>query len=351
MSRLIRAHELVAISSVSRHESELASVVEQKLRGFAHLRVERIGDNVIATTNAGFARRVLVAGHLDTVPGDASLARVDGKTLHGVGACDMKGSLSVMLELAATPPTHQDVSWVFYAREEIARSESGLVELAQLRPDLIQADVAVVAEPTGGTVEAGCQGTLRVAVTFHGRRAHTARPFTGDNAVHRLGTALTRIAAYEPRSVEIDGVVFVEQMQAVSVSGGIAPNVVPDVASVTINHRVAPDRSRDEAIAQIRRTLGDCLRDGDEVVIEDFAPPARPHLDDPMLADLVRRTGVTPRAKVGWTDVATFTEMGVPATNFGAGDPLLAHRSDEFVTEDELDVFAGVLASWLVQAP
>lgn len=348
MNRLDAAFEVVAIGSVSRNESTLANFVEDSLRAHGALEVERVGDNVIARTTGTRTTRVIVAGHLDTVPGDASAARVDNDVLYGVGACDMKGSLSVMLELAKdTTARSVELTWVFYAREEISRAESGLTEIFELRPDLMAGDLAILAEPTGGAVEAGCQGSMRVEITLYGRRAHTSRPFTGSNAIHRAGALIERVASYVPRSVEIDGVTFTEQLQVVNVEGGVAPNVVPDEARMVLNHRVAPDRTRAEAEASLRTMLDGYLNDGDILQVTDFAPPTPPSLDDPRLHRLVELTGERARAKVGWTDVATFFERGVPATNFGAGDPLLAHRSDEYVTRDELDSFAATLNAWL----
>ena len=348
MTSLADVLALVRVDSVSGNEAALASLVHERLRGNDALAVERVGDNVIARTFGHHATRVLVAGHLDTVPGDPTAAVIDGDVLRGLGASDMKGSLAVMLDLALDPePRPVELTWVFYAREEIERSRSGLVEVAELRPDLLVADVAVLAEPTDGRVEAGCQGTLRVKVTLQGRRAHTARPFTGRNAIHRLGDVLAFVATYQPREVDIDGVTFVEQLQAVGVEGGVAPNVVPDVASCVLNHRVAPDRTRDEAVKWLRDYLGELLDDEDTLDVVDWAPSARPELGNHHLARLVAMTGESPRAKVGWTDVATFFEFGVPATNFGAGDPLLAHRSDEFVTASQVNRFASILGEWL----
>ena len=348
MSRLDDALALVAIPSVSRDESTIAGVIEAELRTNAALDVERIGDNVVARTTGHHKTRLLVAGHTDTVPGDAGESAIAGDRLLGVGACDMKGSLSVMLELAKDPtPRSVEVTWVFYAREEIARAESGLLEIAQLRPELLDADAAVLGAPTGGSVEAGCQGTMRVQIELHGSRAHTSRPFTGRNAVHRLGALLQRVASYQPRTTSVDSVDFTEQLQAVSVEGGVAPNVVPDLARCTLNYRVAPDSSRDQALERLRAFLGDLLEDGDGFEVVDWAPAAAPALSNERLSALVALTNRPARGKVGWTDVATFTEIGVPSTNFGAGDPLLAHRSDEFVSLSELDEFAKVLARWL----
>jgi succinyl-diaminopimelate desuccinylase len=336
------------MDSVSHNEAALATLVEQRLRANPLLAVERIGDNVVARTTGHHATRLMVAGHLDTVPGDAKSAVIVEDELRGVGACDMKGSLAVMLELAREPLTRSvEVTWVFYAREEVARSESGLLEIAELRPELLEADVAVLAEPTDGAVEAGCQGTLRVGIELRGARAHTARPYTGVNAIHRLASLVSHVARYEPRSVEIDRVNYVEQLQTVRIEGGVVANVVPDVARCDLNHRVAPDRTQNEALAWIIKYLRDFIEPTDTVEVIDWAPPAAPELSNPRLAQLVSLTNVPPRGKLGWTDVATFAQLGVPAANFGAGNPLFAHRSDELVTRDELDEFANVLRAWL----
>ncbi len=348
MSRLDDAFALVSVSSVSCDEAALAAYVETQLRTASFLDVERVGDNVVARTTGHHVTRVVVAGHLDTVPGDAGSAVIVGDELRGVGACDMKGSLAVMLALAVDPtPRSVEVTWVFYAREEISRSQSGLLEIAELRPELLNGDVAILCEPTNGVVEAGCQGTLKVGVTLKGRRAHTARPYTGLNAIHRLGGLIDRISDYRPRTVSLDGVEYVEQLQAVAVEGGVASNVVPDAAVITLNHRVAPDRTKEEAVAWLREYFGDIIEEGDTFDVLDWAPNAPPSLSNDRLADLVRRTGRAPIGKMGWTDVATFQELDIPATNFGAGDPLLAHRSDEFITLGQLEAFEEVFRSWL----
>ena len=348
MSRLDDAYALVSIPSVSRDEATLAAYVESQLRAAPILEVERVGDNVIARTTGHHATRVVVAGHLDTVPGDAASAVIVGDELRGVGACDMKGSLAVMLALAVDPtPRSVEVTWVFYAREEISRSQSGLLEIAEIRPELLDGDVAVLCEPTNAVVEAGCQGTLKVGVTLKGRRAHTARPYTGLNAIHRLGGLIDRVSAYRPRTVSLDGVDYVEQLQAVAVEGGVAANVVPDAAVITLNHRVAPDRTKEQAVTWLREYLGDIIEEGDTFDVLDWAPNALPSLENERLADLVRRTGKAAVGKVGWTDVATFRELDIPATNFGAGDPLLAHRSDEYISLGQLARFEEVFRSWL----
>jgi len=348
VSRLDDTLALVAIASVSRSEAALASHIEKLLVINTALEVTRIGDNVIARTTGSLPERVLIAGHIDTVPGEASDAKIVGDVLHGVGSCDMKGSIAVMLELAmSSKPRSTEITWVFYAKEEIARSESGLHEVLAANPQLLKADVAILGEPSDGGVEAGCQGSLRVEIQLKGARAHTARPFTGRNAVHRAGEVISKIAAFSPREVSIDGALYVEQMQVVAVNGGISPNVVPDFTSLTINHRFAPDRNADQALAAVKQLLGTSIEEADTIQIIDAAPSAAPSLTNERLKSLVSLTGVPVRGKLGWTDVATFGELGIPATNFGAGDPLLAHRSDELVTLNEIDEYARVLDEWL----
>lgn len=348
MSRLDDVLALVAIDSVSGNEAALADYVADRLGAVPVLSVVRVGDNVVARTSGDKERRVILAGHLDTVPGDVSAAHIDKDRLVGLGSCDMKASVAVMLELASNvAEANSEITFVFYAREEIARSESGLLEIAKFDAKLLAGDVAILGEPTGGVVEAGCQGTLRLALRLRGERAHTARPFTGRNAIHRLAPVLKRIADYEPRTVALDGVSFTEQLQAVLVEGGVAANVVPDEVCLTINHRVAPDRGEVEAVAWLRSYLGEFIEEGDELSVLDWAPAARPALDLEALQSLVAVTGAPARGKVGWTDVATFVELGVPATNFGAGDPLLAHRREEFVTLEEVDTYAAALRRWL----
>jgi succinyl-diaminopimelate desuccinylase len=341
---------LVAIPSLSHHEGQLADAVEAALRLCPWLRVDRVGDNVVGRTDLGRSSRLLLAGHLDTVPPAAGndQPRLDGDTLYGLGAADMKGGLATFLHLAGTiPEPAVDVTWCFYACEEVARSDSGLEELWQQRPDLLDGDAAILGEPTGGVVEAGCQGTMRIRVAMAGERAHTARPFAGRNAIHRLGPVLDAIAAYPVRRVVIDGCEYAEQLQAVLIEGGVANNVVPDQAVVMINHRFAPDRDAAEAEASVRVRLAGILEPGDSWEVVEAVAGAPPALGNPHLARLVAATGAAPRAKVGWTDVASFAAHGIPATNFGPGDPRLAHTPGEHVRLDELDHAAAVLGSVL----
>jgi succinyl-diaminopimelate desuccinylase len=260
----------------------------------------------------------------------------------------MKGGLAVMLDVATTAAQPGiDLTWCFYAREEIGRADSGLLELWTERPDLLAGDAAILGEPTGALVEAGCQGTMRLTISLRGVRAHTARPFTGRNAIHRLGSLLERVSGWEGRTARLDGCDFAEQLQAVGVDGGVAGNVVPDAANVTLNFRYAPDRDAAQAESFLRELLAGTFdeADGDGFVVVDASDGAPPSLGHPLLATLVKATGTAPRAKVGWTDVASFWEHGVPAANFGPGDPLLAHHPDERVTRAQLDRTREVLTA------
>ncbi len=348
------ATALVAVPSLSHHEALMADAVESALARCPWLKVERVGGNVVARTELGRASRVLLAGHLDTVPPVAGNEepRVEGDTLYGVGAADMKGGLAVFLHLAAVlSQPAVDVTWCFYVCEEVEQEFNGLVHLLRDRPELLAADAAILGEPTGGVVEAGCQGTLRVRVSLRGRRAHTARPSAGRNAIHRLGPLLDAVAGYRGRRPVLDGCEYAEQLQAVEVSGGTAPNVVPDEASVLVNHRFAPDRSVEEAEASVRALLGPRLEAGDRWELVEFAAGARPALDHPLLSQLVASSGSAPRAKLGWTDVASLWSHRIPAANFGPGDPTLAHTPGEHVSAPELERAARTLEELLRSGP
>ena len=338
------AAALIDIPSVSRQETELADAVAAALADKAHLELVRHGNTVVARTNLGRAERVIVAGHLDTVPVNGNLPSTlrDGR-LAGLGAVDMKSSVAVALRLAAhiAEPV-RDVTFIFYDCEEIEASANGLGLLAAARPDLMQADLAVVMEPSNGIVEAGCQGTLRAEVRATGVRAHTARAWQGVNAIHGLTDALTRLSNYEARQPIVDGLQYHEGLQAISVRGGVAGNVVPDSAVLTVNHRFAPDRTAEQAELFVRGFFADY-----DVEIVDLAPAARPGLDRAAAADFLRATGATAQPKLGWTDVARFSALGTPAVNFGAGDPLLAHTAGEWVSADEVRGVEATMRTWL----
>jgi succinyl-diaminopimelate desuccinylase len=319
---------LVDVPSVSGQELQLADLVEQALTPYDHLLVERDGNVVLARTELGHARRVVLAGHIDTVPiADNVPSRRDGDVLFGCGTADMKSGVAVMLRLAASviEPAH-DLTFVFYDCEEIEAARNGLGRLSRDRPQVLAADLAILLEPTDGAVEAGCQGTLRVAATVPGVRAHSARSWLGVNAIHAAGELLRRLERYQPRSVDIDGCVYREGLNAVGISGGVAGNVIPDLCTVMINFRFAPDRTVEAAYAHVEEVLN-----GFELALVDSAPGATPGLSAPAAADFVTATATVPVAKYGWTDVARFAELGIPALNFGPGNPNVAHARDERV--------------------
>lgn len=332
------------IPSVSGDEAALADAVEAALASYPHLRLDRAGDTVVARTSLGRAERVLVAGHLDTVPIAANLPTWrEGDVLHGRGTVDMKGGVAVALRLAAhvTEPV-RDVSYVFYDCEEVEATRNGLGRLAQRHPDWLSADFAVLMEPTSAQVEGGCQGTMRVAVTTRGVAAHSARSWMGHNAIHDLGPVLAALRAYAPREVDVDGLVYREGLNAVAVSGGIAGNVIPDRATVTVNYRFAPDRGEAQAREHLRELFA-----GYEVTVTDSSPGARPGLTHPAAAAFVAAVGGGARAKYGWTDVARFSSLGVPAVNYGPGDPSLAHHDEERVDVGEIVACEARMRAWL----
>jgi succinyl-diaminopimelate desuccinylase len=347
---LARCAELVDIPSVSHTEEAIADLIEAELRSVPWLEVTRVGNNVVARTSLGRSQRLVIAGHTDTVPANENdRARIDGDVLWGLGSCDMKGGITVALELARTVSAPAvDVTYVFYECEEVAAEHNGLRKLLSSRPDLLECDAAILGEPTNARIEAGCQGTLRLEVRLTGERAHTARPWMGRNAIHRLAPLLDRLAGYEERRPVINDCEFREALQAVAVEGGVAGNVVPDEAVVRINHRFAPDRTPEEAEAHVVSVIGDAIDTdpaglGDAVRLLDMSPPAQPGLDHPLLRSLVAATGEPPVAKLGWTDVAFFASAGIPAVNFGPGDPTIAHSRDERVERSQLERAFSVL--------
>ncbi|WP_121254958.1 succinyl-diaminopimelate desuccinylase [Nocardioides ferulae] len=337
--------QLVDIESVSLHEEQIADAVEAALRTLGHLEVIRHGHTVVARTHLGRAERVVIAGHLDTVPVNDNLpSRLDdGGLLHGLGTCDMKGGDAVILRLAATvPEPNRDVTFVLYEAEEIEAEFNGLRLLAQTHPDLLDADFAILMEPSNAVVEAGCQGTLRVEVTTTGERAHSARSWRGVNAIHGATEVLRRLEAYQPRKPVIDGLEYHEGLNAVGIRGGVAGNVIPDECVVTVNYRFAPDRSEKEALAYVREVF-----DGYDARVTDTSPGALPGLSVPAAAAFVEAVGGEVNPKFGWTDVSRFSALGVPAVNFGPGDPMLAHKQDEHVPVEQILRCEAQLRRWL----
>jgi succinyl-diaminopimelate desuccinylase len=343
--------QLCDIESVSGDEKTLADEMEAALAGLDHLEIIRDGDTIVARTDLGRARRVIIAGHIDTVPLNGNLPTryetIDGiEYLWGRGTVDMKGGTAVQLKLAAelTDPAI-DVTWMWYDHEEVSNELNGLGRLARKRPDLFVGDFAILGEPSNGVVEGGCNGNLRVEVRTFGLRAHSARGWVGDNAIHKAAPILDILAAYKAREVDVDGLVYREGLNAVGISGGVAGNIIPDECMVHINYRFAPSRSSDEAIAHLRELFRDY-----QVTVVDRADGARPGLDAPLAQEFLAAVGAEAKPKYGWTDVARFSALGIPAVNFGPGDPLKAHADDERVAVDQITSCETGLRAWLTGA-
>lgn len=375
--------------SVSDNEGPLADETEAFLKRQSHLTVRRHGDTVVASTDFGKASRVILAGHIDTVPvidnfpprwlepgdplirEDIAEAHPGERVLWGRGATDMKASDAVMLYLAAildgrTPQTTPkvDLTYVFYDHEEVAAEKNGLRKVVETHPDWIQGEFAIIGEPTNCGIEGGCNGTIRFDVITHGVAAHSARAWMGENAIHKAADILNRLNAYQPATVNVDGLDYREGLNATLISGGKGTNVIPDECRVHVNYRFAPDKSLAEAKALMmgadagaelgngEHTATGGVFEGYGIEMKDESPSARPGLAAPLAQDLVRlvreRTGREPLAKLGWTDVARFSQLGIPAVNLGAGDPLLAHKHDEQVPESDLTLLADLLLAWLV---
>lgn len=351
---------LCDIPSVSGDEARIADAIEAALAPFAHLQVLRLGNTIVARTSLGRAQRVAIAGHIDTVPINENLpTRIEvlsqeqadadvpgtppGEYLWGRGTVDMKAGVAVQLRLAAelTEPA-VDLTWIWYDNEEVASDLNGLGLLAEARPDLLAADFAILGEPTKGEVEGGCNGTIRVDIRTRGKRAHSARAWVGENAIHKAAPILARLAEFTPATVPVEGLDYREGLNAVRISGGVAGNVIPDECVVHVNYRFAPDKSLDEAEAKLREWFGDF-----ELDFVDRSPAARPGLDAPLAQGFLEAVGAEAKPKYGWTDVARFSALGIPAVNYGPGDPLKAHADDERVLLTEITRVEEGLRTWL----
>lgn len=335
---------LVDMESVSGNEKTITDAIEASLSQVPWLQLWRHSHSLVARTALGRPERVVIAGHVDTVPVNANLpSRRDGDRLYGLGSCDMKGGVAVGLTLASRlEAPNRDVTYVFYEAEEVEAEKNGLTHISAVNPEILVADFAVLMEPSNGVVEAGCQGTLRVDVSTRGQRAHSARSWNGINAIHAAEEVLARLAAYVPREPVIDGLRYHEGLNAVAIAGGVAGNVIPDACTVSVNYRFAPDRSVEEATAHMHEVF-----DGFAVEVGDSAPGALPGLDRAAASAFVSAVGGTPNPKFGWTDVSRFSALGVPAVNFGPGNPELAHTQGEYVLVEQLRSCLSSMTSWL----
>ena len=384
---------LVSAPSVSGAEAPLADAVQAALAAHTHLEVLRHGNTVVARTRLGRRDRVVVAGHLDTVPISPRTDNVPGSieshenleslesledlggtgaqdgqggqtVVWGRGSVDMKGGIAVGLQLAATlTAPRRDVTWVFYDNEEVVGERNGLGRALAAHPDWFEADLAILGEPTGAGVEGGCNGTLRLILDVPGRAAHSGRAWRGVNAIHAASTIIERVKAAPVRTVEVDGLAYRESFSVVLIEGGTATNTIPDHCRVTVNYRFAPDLTAEEALARAKRVLAGLDPVGEEtdpvidagtgrvdVELDDLSPAARPGLDSPMareLIELVRERGGAVGPKYGWTDVARFSAAGIPAVNLGPGDPMLCHTDDEHCPVAQIETVAQILRAWL----
>ena len=339
---------LCDLESVSGDETAIADAVERALAGAGHLEIIRDGDTVVARTNLGRSQRVIIAGHLDTVPLNHNLPTrfetIDGVDyLWGRGTVDMKAGVAVQLKLAAelTAPS-VDVTWMWYDHEEVSDDLNGLGRLGRNRPDLFEGDFAILGEPTNSQVEGGCNGNVRVEIRTFGLRAHSARSWVGDNAIHKIGPVIDILAAYRARQVEVEGLVYREGLNAVGIGGGIAGNVIPDECMVHVNYRFAPSRTAAEAVAHLEELFA-----GYQIAVVDQAEGARPGLDAPLALAFLTAVGGEAKPKYGWTDVARFSALGIPAVNYGPGDPLKAHADDERVALAQITDCEDGLRAWL----
>lgn len=349
---------LCAIESVSGNEASITDAVVDVLTRISdgdgpELEILRDGDTVVARTQLGRAERIVVAGHLDTVPVENNLpprrTRLQGEdypdddVIWGRGACDMKAGVAMQLVTAAALRVpNRDVSWVFYDHEEVDAALNGLGRVSRNHPDWLAGDFAILGEPSNASVEGGCNGTIRVDVSTTGVRAHSARAFMGVNAIHAAAEVLARLAEHETGTVSVDGLDYRESLSAVSISGGVAGNVVPDACTVAVNYRFAPSKSAAEAESFLREFFT-----GFDLVVTDVSEGARPGLDREIAQDFINTLGLSPAPKLGWTDVSRFSALGVPAVNFGPGNPLFAHKSDEHVRVEEVEQASRTLHSYL----
>jgi succinyl-diaminopimelate desuccinylase len=320
-----RALELVDIPSESRDEAAIAQYVLSIVPG-----ARDAGDGCVLAGDGP----VVLAGHLDTVPAqDNRPGRADGEAVHGVGASDMKAALAVMIELALADRA-PGTTLCFFPREELPVSESSLTPLLEREQALRRADVAIVMEPTANAIHAGCLGNINATWTFHGVSGHSARPWLADNAIDRAARAIAALAENAPpERAEFDGLAFVEAVSVVGIEGGIARNVIPDRVTAHVNYRYAPGRSAADADARLH-----ALCDGDqrELEIESNAPSGPVAVSHPFVQRLIAEGSLEVAPKQAWTPVAEFALAGVPAVNFGPGDPAYAHRRDERVRIDAL---------------
>ncbi len=346
------AAELLAIPSPTGAEAEIAALLERRLADLQPHALVRAGNSLLAAVRPPQLGRktVLLLGHTDTVPAlDDNRVRRDGDRLYGLGASDMKAGVALivdLLEQARGLALRHNVVAALYAAEEssYARNELPLLRAAA-RDWFDRVDLAVCLEPTDNRLELGCLGTAHAEVTFHGKAAHSARPWQGDNAIHKAAGLLGRLAARPPRRRDAHGLGFVEVASATTAASRGARNVIPDRFTVNVNYRFAP--GADEAA--VRRELEALVQGEGDIAIADYCPAGRVCADNPLLRELEAVLPVAERrAKQAWTDVGRLSEWGIDAVNFGPGATAQAHQAGEWVAVSEVGRAARALRAWLL---
>lgn len=357
------ALELLGIPSVIRNEHAIADFCEAWLRERKVYGVVRAGEN-LAVQPRPFREgvpRVLLLGHLDTVPkSDENPARLEGDKIYGLGASDMKCADAVLMricERAVQEQSRYDIAGVLYAREEGPYQESGMPEILSAAPGCFaEIDLAIAMEPTDNRFELGCLGTMHARVTFRGQRAHSARPWQGKNAIHMAAPLLTALAELEPRDCEFHGLRFREVCSATMLEYEGARNVVPGACTVNLNFRFAPDRSTDDAVAHlqdfVRNAVGaETYQSAVDFEVIDLCPSGRVCGDNALLAELRALTPETATvAKQAWTDVGRLSHIGVDAINFGPGHTAQAHQVGEYADRALLAENEEILMRWLFES-
>ena len=329
--------QLCNISSVTGDEGAISTWLEEWFKNLPQYEVVRVGHS-FALRNSWRGRPIIaLVGHTDTVPahpGDPEASR-DGNRLTGLGASDMKGGLAVMMALMEDIDVEScdyDLAFVFYDAEEGPFVNSGLGPLLAEVDWLKKIDLGFCLEPSDNVVQVGCVGTLHAKVRFEGRSAHSARPWQGENAMHKAGPFLTTLKARTPVEVDVAGFTFREVMSATLAQGGRARNVIPESFELNVNYRFAPGKSLEQA----QRDLLDVVDNQAAVTFTDLSPSGRVVADNPHFQQFLEKTEVSVTAKQAWTDVARFGEAGIDAVNFGPGLSAQAHQAREYAEVDLL---------------
>jgi succinyl-diaminopimelate desuccinylase len=342
---------LCQIPSPIGEERDLCDAVRDRLsRAPLAGAIRRYGDSIVVPVTRGTGGpKIALAGHLDTVRTvHDGPPRIDGDMLYAAGASDMKSGLALMIDLVEHDlPICQgvDLTLVFYAREEGPYLENELGPVLDADPELRSVDVAVCLEPSDNKLSLGASGAIHATVIFEGRTAHSARPWQGENAIHKAGPFLTELAALAPREAVIDGLVYRTVTSATLASGGRGRNVIPDRFELNLNHRFSPDRTLDEAKADIEAMIAGRAR----IEWTDLSPSAPPFANHPLVAALRESGVVAVEPKQAWTDVARFATLGVPAVNFGPGINAQAHQRNEHTSIGNLAVGREILVAWLTK--